>query len=129
MGEIVFHALLLADKIIEERNRKKGLIGVFSRFHFPWFPANSPPFYIYISVSNIKGRHTFSLNMTFDEAQIVVLPIGGEFESKEPSAEIEMVFPVKGVNFPKDGIYSLTFNIDGQQIASKNITVELKKPK
>ncbi len=129
MSEPVFHALLLADMIIEEKNGKRGLIGVFNRVHFPSFPANSPPFFIYASVSNLVGKHTFSLNMTLDEAQIVVLPIGGELEAKEVKAEIEMVFPIKGVNFPKEGIYTVTFNLDGKQIASKSITVELKKAK
>ena len=129
MSEPVFHALLLADRIIEEKTGKKGLIGVFNRFHFPSFPANSPPFFIFVSVSNLVGKHTFSLNMTLDEAQIVVLPIGGELEAKEAKAEIEMVFPIKGVNFPKEGVYTITLNLDGKQIASKNIIVELKKGK
>lgn len=127
MGEIVFHALLLADKVIEEKNGKKGLIGVFNRFHFPSFPANSPPFFIFVSISNIGGKHSFSLNMTLDEAQIVVLPIGGELEAKDSNSEVEMVFPVKGVNFPKEGVYSITFNIDGQPVASKSIRVIKRK--
>ena len=36
-------ALLFADKIITEDNGKKGLIGVFSAFNFPSFPATAPP--------------------------------------------------------------------------------------
>lgn len=123
MGEPVFHALLLADRVIVENNGKKGLIGVFNRFTFPSFPAISPSWFIFASVSNLIGKHAISWNLTLDEAALVVLPIGGELECKDPNTEIEMVLPVKGVNFPKEGNYTLTMNIDGKQIAAKTIKV------
>ena len=124
MAEPVFHALLLADKVIVENNGKKGLIGVFNRFRFPSFPANSPSWFIFLTVSNLCGKHSFSINLTLDEAQIVVLPIGGEFQSEDINAEIELILPVRMVSFPKAGTYTLTVNIDGKQLASKVLKVE-----
>lgn len=123
MTEPVFHALLLADKVIIENNGKKGLIGVFNIFRFPSFPANSPSWFIFLSVSNLHGKHSFSINLTLDEAQIVVLPIGGELESKDLNAEIELIIPVKTVSFPKAGTYTLTVNVDGKSLASKVLNV------
>ena len=123
MTEPVFHALLLADKVIIENNGKKGLIGVFNIFRFPSFPANSPSWFIFLSVSNLLGKHSFSINLTLDEAQIVVLPIGGELESKDINAEIELIIPIKTVGFPKAGTYTLTVNVDGKSLASKVLNV------
>lgn len=118
------YALLFADKIIEEKNGKKGIIGVFSNFNFPKFPAGVPEWFIYVAFSNITGKHTFSLNLVHDDDQLVILPIGGEFEIPEGSPGTEVVFPVRGLVFPKTGNYTLTFNIDGNQIAARILSVQ-----
>lgn len=118
------NALLFADKIIEEKNGKKGIIGVFSNFNFPNFPAGVPEWFIYVAFSNITGKHTFSLNLAHDDDQLVILPIGGEFEIPEGSPGTEVVFPVRGLVFPKSGNYTLTFNIDGNQIGARILSVQ-----
>jgi hypothetical protein len=127
VGEPVFLALLFADRVIVENNGKKGLIGVFNRFRFPSFPATSPPWFLFAVVSNIAGKHSFSFNLTLDEAQIVVLPIGGELDSKDPGAEIELIVPIRSVSFPKAGAYTMTMNIDGRQVAAKTLQVQMKE--
>jgi len=125
MTEPAFIALLLADKAITENNGKKGLIGIFSKFLFPKFPIVSPPWFIYASVSNLKGHHDISFNLVRSESQEVVLSIGGEIDAKDPNAVIEIVLPVINVSFPKAGNYTLQFNIDGRQIGARNIVAEL----
>ena len=122
------YALLFADKIIEDKSGKKGIIGVFSNFNFPKFPAGVPEWFIYVAFTNITGKHTFSLNLVHDDDQLVILPIGGEFEIPEGSPGTEIVFPVQRLVFPKAGSYILTFNIDGIQVANRILTVQEIKP-
>ncbi|MCD6122337.1 MAG: hypothetical protein J7K04_10920 [Spirochaetales bacterium] len=58
-------------------------------------------------------------------SQAVVLSVGGKIDAKNPNAVIEIVLPVINVSFPKEGSYILQFNIDGRQVGSRNIQVEL----
>lgn len=125
MNETVVNALLLSDKVITEDNGKKGVIGIFSKFRFPKFPIVSPPWFIYASVTNLREHHDMSFNLVQTDSQTVVLSVGGEIESKDPNAVIEIVLPVINVRFPKEGSYILQFNIDGRQVGSRNIQVEL----
>ena len=121
------YALLFADKIIQENNGKKGLIGVFSNFNFPKFPAGVPQWFIFIAITNLIGEHTFSMNLVHDDDQLVILPMGGDLKIPEESPGTEIVIPVQGLSFPKEGDYVLTFNIDGQQIANRTLPVKLVK--
>jgi hypothetical protein len=123
MAEPVFVALLFADHIITERNNKKGIIGTFSRFHTARFPARFPPWHIYAAVTNLTGEHDFSLNLVYDKAQQVIVPINGKIKVDEPNAVVELTFRIDGAMFPEEGNYTLTFNIDGNQIGSRILEV------
>jgi len=92
VGEPVFLALLSVDRVIVENNGKKGLIGVFNRFRFPPLPARALTALIFFAASASLSRGS--------TAQIVVLPIGGEADSKDPGAEIELIVPIRSVSFP-----------------------------
>ena len=126
--QCVCYSLLFADKVITEDNGKKGLIGIFGNFNFPSFPAISPPWFIYAAVSNLTGRHEFSINLVRDEAQHVVLPIAGEIEFPEKGGDVELIFPIGNLTFQKPGVHTLTFNIDGQQLCSRILTVNKSEP-
>jgi len=121
-------ALLFADRVITEDNGKKGVIGVFSAFHFPQFPAVAPSWFIYAAFSNLVGKHEFSLNLVRDDAQQVVLPIAGEVDVPAAGNDIELVIPVSNLTFQKPGIHTLTCNIDGYQVASRLLRVGVAEP-
>ena len=118
------YALLFADRVIEERNGKKGLIGVFTDFSFPKFPAGIPQWYIYAAIDNIEpGTHSFSMNLAHDPEEIVVIPIHGDFEVKEGKTGAEFVFPITQLAFPKPGDYTLTLNVGGEQVGKRILKV------
>ena len=57
--EVVLHAIVFADKAIEENNGKKGLIGIFQSFNFARFPTVAPTWYVYVAFGNVsKGAGT-----------------------------------------------------------------------
>ena len=92
MGEPVLVGLLFSDYIIDERNNKKGIIGTFSRFHAARFPAQFPPWYIYAAVTNIKNEHDFSLNLVYDKAKQVIVPINGKIKVGDELSVVELTF-------------------------------------
>lgn len=121
--EIVIHAFLCADRVITEDNGKKGLIGVFNRFHFPGFPVQSPPWFVFVSLENVAGRNEFTVNLAHRDSQGVVFSAGGTFEVRDASASVELPLPVPGVRFNKPGAYILTFILNGRETASRIIQV------
>ena len=123
MGEPVLVGLLFADHIIDEKNNKKGIIGTFGKFHSARFPTRFPPWYIYAAVTNIRDEHDFSLNLVYDKAQQVIVPINGKLKIDDELSVIELTFKIDGAIFPEAGIYTLTFNIDGQQVGSRILQV------
>jgi hypothetical protein len=123
MAEPVFVGLLFADHIITEKNNKKGIIGTFSKFYTPRFPARFPPWHIYAAVTNLIGEHDFSINLVYDKAQQVIVPINGKIKADEASAVVELTFRIDGAMFPEEGKYILTFNVDGAQVGSRVLEV------
>ena len=123
MGEPVLVGLLFADHIMTEKNNKKGIIGTFTKFHSANFPARFPPWYIYAAVTNVTGEHDFSLNLVYDKAQQVIIPISSKVKVDDPNAVMELTFRIDAALFPEAGNYTLTFNIDGDPVGSRILQV------
>jgi hypothetical protein len=119
MTEPVFVALLAADRVISEDNGKKGIIGTFTQFKAPRYPAVFPPWFVYAAVTNLVDAHSFSLNLVNDETQQVVFSAAGQFMVDESRKVVELVIPMLNVVFPAAGTYNLLFNVDGDQIGSR----------
>lgn len=120
MSEAVCLALLTADKVITENNGKKGIIGVFSNFNSHSVPVVFPPWYIYASVTNIKGKYNFSINLIHDESSHVLVSQGGEIDCREYKQNIDIILQISTV-FPKFGLYTVQFNINGSEILSRKL--------
>jgi hypothetical protein len=123
MQEPVFVALLMADRVITEDNKKKGIIGTFTRFSARQFPAVFPPWFIYAAVTNLDGDHSFTVNLVSDRSQQVIFSAGGKIGVEEPRTVVELVIPVMNAVFPEAGVYGVIFFIDGQQIGSRVLEV------
>ncbi len=123
MPEPVFVALLLADRVITEDNKKKGIIGTFTRFTARQFPAIFPPWFIYAAATNLSGEHSFTLNVVSDRTQQVVFSAAGKLTVEEPRMVVELVIPVANAVFPDAGVYDVVFFIDGRQIGSRILEV------
>ncbi|GBF52061.1 hypothetical protein LPTSP4_35990 [Leptospira ryugenii] len=124
MSEPVLLAMLFADRVITENNNKKGIIGTFDRFMSGTFPAIFPPWAIYTAFTNIVGKHNFALTLTYIEANQVILPINGEFDSVNAEGTVELSFNLGGLAFPKPGKYNLSLHIDGELIGSRALIVD-----
>ena len=119
MPEIVFNALLLADRVLTEDNGKKGILGIFNKFNFPNLPAVAPPWFVYASFENLVGQNEFTVNIAQKESQEVVFSAGGQVDIQDPTQGIEIAIPVPPVRFGRSGKYLLVFLLNGKDVASR----------
>jgi hypothetical protein len=121
--EIIVHAFLTADRVITEDNGKKGLIGIFNMFNFPKFPAQAPPWFVFLSLDNVMGRNEFTVNFVHQETQQVLFSAGGGFEVKGPMPSAELGLPVPSLLFQRPGAHVLSFVLNTRERATKIIQV------
>ena len=101
------------------------MFGTFNRFFSQRFPVNFPPWFVYAAVSNLEGKHSFALNLTLQKESQVIVSINGEFEANKLIDVIEIAPPIVSAIFPRPDVYVLTFHIDGHQIRSRMLSVEM----
>ena len=128
MSEPVLVGLLFADRVITENNGKKGIIGTFNRFFAPKFPIIFPPWSIYAAVTNLIGKHSFSLRLVHCDNEKVVIPIEGQMDVKSQTDVLELTFNVVGATFPVAGDYVLSFSVDNELLASRVLLVTQAEP-
>ncbi len=124
MPEPLLTALLMADVIVTEDNGKKVLVGVFSKFNLPQFPAQIPPWYLFAAVENLQGHNTFTFNLAREDTQEVAFSAGGEMQIQDPTSGVEIVLMVPPI-IVRAGIYVLQFLVNGQVLISRNVPVNL----
>lgn len=123
MPEPLLNALLLADSIVTEDNGKKVLVGIFSRFNFPQFPAQAPPWFLYAGIENLDGHNTFTFNLAREDTQEVAFSAGGEIQIQDPTGGIEIVLMVPPIIFRMHGAYILQFLVNGHELISRKLQV------
>jgi hypothetical protein len=123
------NALLMADRVIREDNGKRAIIGSFNTFNFPAFPCQAPPFFVYANLEDFSGEHEFSVNIVREVAELVVFSVGGELKFIDDDHEMDLVIPVAGITFPKEGKYNLLLKIGNSPMGSRKIIVnKLSQP-
>jgi hypothetical protein len=125
MSEPLLNALLMADRIVTEDNGKKVIVGVFSKFHIPQFPATVPPWFLFAGVENLEGRNSFTFNLARADTQEVVFSAGGEVEIVDTTSGVEIVLMVPPISFRNQGMHVLQFLVNGHLLISRNLPVVL----
>ena len=127
-GEINLLAFLFADRVIEERNGKKGIIGVFNRFTLQKFPATPAPWFVFCATDNMPvGEFGFTLNITREASKAVVCSVEGEIKIDDASMGFELVLPMPPIQFPKEGTYVVSLLFDGRTVIDRVLHVEKKE--
>ena len=128
MAEPVLLAILFADKVITEDNGKKGIIGTFTRFNAPSFPAVFQPWAIYVAFTNIHGPHKFSFELIKTDDNTVIFPVQGDFNVASKEETVELGINIAGVTFPAEGKYYLVFKINGETVGARFLQVSKVEP-
>jgi hypothetical protein len=123
MPEPLPTALVMADMIVTEDNGKKVIVGVFSRFNLPQFPAQVPPWFLFAAIDNLDGHNNFTFNLAKEDTQEVVFSANGDVDIADPTSGVEIVLMVPPIIFRAEGTYVLQFIVNGKTQISRNVPV------
>ncbi|GBF44469.1 hypothetical protein LPTSP2_37720 [Leptospira ellinghausenii] len=118
-------AIIFADKIIEEKNNKKGIIGTFDTVYAPAFPMAPFPWGVYISITGVIGKASFSLILQKLNAEEPLLKLDGDLEGRDPEGMIEIPLNFENVQFHEPGDYKFSVMIDNVIVESRKLRVNI----
>lgn len=137
----VLQALLLADRIYEDREtRKKIIAGIFNGMvlvkHQPketegpkgkkitvpgGLQAGSP--YAYVSLTDVRGECNFKLQYVFLEDHRVLISCDVHLNSDDPIRTYEIVVPLPSLPTPEPGVYALELLYENELLGSHRVHV------
>jgi hypothetical protein len=123
--EPVLLGLLCAERVItEERTRKRTIVGTFTNFRARSFPAVFPPWFVYISFTNVEGSHTLTLNIANRDTDLTVYSASASISSRDKTGQAELSIPVPNARFPEPGKYEVYVSIDGRPLGARTLRVD-----
>jgi len=123
--EPVLLGLLCAERVItEERTRKRTIVGTFTNFRARSFPAAFPPWFVYVSFTNVEGDHTLTLNISNRDTDLTVYSAGANFSSNDKTGQAELSIPIPNARFPEPGKYEVYVSIDGRALGARTLRVD-----
>lgn len=118
-------ALVLCDTIIREQGTNKlSLIGTFNSLSSATFPCVHGTFWVYIAITEGRGRHTSKLRITSLTSGDVIFELPGEIEFAGPTSVGELVFQLNGIRFDTPGMYAVEFWSGDHLLSSRKIHVQ-----
>ncbi|TGL75423.1 DUF6941 family protein [Leptospira levettii] len=118
MSNPVVQAILFADRIIEEKNGKKGIIGTFDTIYSPSFPALAFPWGVYVAITGVTSKVQFSLSLK-GKSPNPLIHLKGELNGTNAEALIELPLNFENIQFPEPGNYNFDIEIEGKLIGSR----------
>ena len=124
-------ALVLCDMIIREVGTNKlSLIGTFNSLSAQTFPCAHPTFWVYVAITEGRGRQTSKLRITSLSSGLPVFELPGEIEfAGGPTHVGELVFQLNAIRFDTPGLYAVEFWSGDDMLGSRKIHVQKHEPK
>lgn len=121
--------ITFSDGLIREMGTGKiTLIGTFHNFNVPAFPFQTPPFFVTVCLTNLRGKlENFKVSIRIEEktSALAVGSSGGEVgTSKEltPSDTVQIPFQI-AATFPSAGLYNVVVLAQGDVLGSRDLVV------
>jgi hypothetical protein len=130
----VILGIFFCDSVIQEAGTgKHSLIGCFNQWNSNRFPFNVPPFYAFISFTNIKGKFEKPLNVTVriedPNSGLVLSNVSALLGATNPDYQFlgfEVVqMPILLMPFPiyAPGAFSLVVLLNNEKIGHRDLIV------
>lgn len=134
MKELLF---LVADYANMTGDGKLNVMGIFEEIYSSNFPARHPSMHLVASLAAELGEYGQERNFTvklLDEDGLQLLELGGTFQvpigQRGRKPQINMIFDLKDVVFPKPGIYQIALFIDKDHKCATSLYLnQLEAPK
>lgn len=121
------HSLIMADRIIEEKDGRFGVVGMFSSITLEEVPGQGPQWTLVVETSGFKKHSTYNVKImvsqhkTSDEP---VCEIDGEVRTKEVTDTSSGIF---SVIIPRAtysaGVHEVSVFFDEEKIASRYLYI------
>lgn len=121
------HSLIMADRVIEEKDGRFGVVGMFSSITLEEVPGEGPQWTLVVEVSGFERHSTYHVKIivarhkTSDEP---VCELDGEVRTKEVTDTSSGIFSVV---IPKAtysaGIHEVSVFFDEEKIASRYLDI------
>jgi len=117
-------AFLICDSIIDDRKTgKKTLVGIFNRIGTSAFPCTHPDMAVFVSLTDGRGTYKAELNCLCSDTQEPIMHGEGQVAFKDPNSVVEIGFHLRGLTFPKAGMYEFEFLCNGVRVAERRFEV------
>lgn len=125
-------SFLLADMIIREaQTNKLTIVGSFTNVNSLNFPVVMPAMHVFAQIENVPGGiHHVEVRCSYvDPEYEEILLAKGEMTPPAPGADMDLVFGVSPVLFPRAGKASVELKVDGQSLCSRGLTIaQIERP-
>ena len=121
----ILKAMLLCDMtIVEERSRKRSLIGLFDSIGSAQFPTVHPAMSVYVQFREIEGVFDFTLElMDLEEEKVLNKAMIKRFQVQDKSRDCELVFNLMAVKFDHPGDYEFRIFVNDAVFGQKSFKV------
>jgi len=122
-------ALLVCDTIIEDKvTGKKTLVGLFDRVQTARLPCVHASMNVFVSLTGGRGKYSCEAVCRHTDDETVAFSAKGQVTLSDPRQVVDLVFRLKGVRFPKEGMYWLHFVVDDVPIMMRHMLIQKAKP-
>jgi len=121
----ILKAMLLCDlTIVEDRTRKRSLVGLFDSIGSAQFPSVHPSMSVYVQFREIEGVFDFTLELVDLEVEKVLnKAVIKRFQVQDKSRDCELVFNLMAVKFDRPGDYEFRIYVDDSVFGQKSFKV------
>jgi hypothetical protein len=122
----ILKAMLLCDlTIVEERTRKRSLVGLFDSIGSAQFPTVHPSMSVYVQFREIEGVFDFTLELVdLEDEKVLNKAVIKRFQVQDKSRDCELVFNLMAVKFDHAGDYEFRIYADESVFGQKSFRVQ-----
>ncbi len=121
----ILKAMLLCDlTIVEERSRKRSLIGLFDSIGSAKLPTVHPSMSVYVQFREIEGVFDFTLELVdLEQEKVLNKAMIKGFQVQDKSRDCELVFNLMAVKFDHPGDYEFRIYVNDLVFGQKSFKV------
>ena len=125
------HAFVMAERSIEEKDGRFGVIGMFSSITLKDKTQKGPPWLLFMEVSGFAQNQEYDVRIAVEkpEDETPVCEIEGKIRSREVKRHVSGIFsqPIPEANYPSEGLYNVSLSVDGEELASRLLEIKYEE--
>ena len=127
MSTVVIHSFATAEKVIEQKDGRVSVIGMFTSITVNQRKIG-PSWILFVEMSGVQEGRTYKAKIAvqkYGEDVTPVCTIEGELVPSDVSEHDTSIFypVIPSAEYPSDGPYEVSLHIDGKKAASRTLRI------